>query len=207
MTGKTHAVLGSAMALAVTRPQSIAEITAVTAVSVFGGLMVDLDVKSSKANKILNKVVTIAIIAAIIALFADGIFNLGLNKLLISRAAEKSMIMKPTAIALMLLYIFLMSLSGHRGFTHSITALAIVTAFSSLMFREIITIAIVSGYATHIIIDLLNRKGEQLFYPLKKRFCFNLCKSDGMVSKSLFLIGAIISLLEIIGWIVVIYMK
>jgi inner membrane protein len=56
------------------------------------------------------------------------------------------------------------------------------------------------------LIDLLNKKGEQLLFPFKKRFCFNLCKSDGMVSKSLFMLGAIISLLEIIGWSVVLTM-
>jgi inner membrane protein len=206
MTGKTHAVLGSAAALALTRPQSVSEIAAVTAVSVFSSLMVDLDVKSSKANKLVNKVIIAAIAIAVISAVLDGLLNLGLSKLMISKAAQHSAVMKPTSIVLMIVYFALTGTSGHRGFTHSIAAAVMVTAFCSLLFREIITIAFISGYCAHILIDLLNKKGEQLLFPFKKRFCFNVCKSDGMVSKSLFMLGAIISLLEIIGWSVVLTM-
>jgi membrane-bound metal-dependent hydrolase YbcI (DUF457 family) len=207
MMGKTHAVLGSAAALAVTKPQSLGELAAVTAVSVIGSLLVDLDVKSSKANKMLNRIVVFTIAAGVITLAADSILKLGINRIVLEHTSSAAVFMKPLAVALFLIYAFLLSISGHRGFTHSIAATLMITAFAYCIFSPIVALALVTGYVVHIFFDIFNKKGEQLFYPLKKRFCLNLCKSDGIFSKTLFLLGMLLSGLELAGWIVILCIK
>ena len=37
------------------------------------------------------------------------------------------------------------------------------------------------GLLSHLGLDVFNKKGIQLFYPYKKRYCLRLCSSDGKV--------------------------
>jgi inner membrane protein len=47
------------------------------------------------------------------------------------------------------------------------------------------------GFATHLLLDLLNRKGEQLLYPLKNTYCLGVCSSSGVVNDILFAFGLV----------------
>lgn len=55
-------------------------------------------------------------------------------------------------------------LLGHRGLTHSIHAM---TAVLALVVRtdSVYAIALALGVASHIILDMLTRRGVRLFYP------------------------------------------
>ena len=48
------------------------------------------------------------------------------------------------------------------------------------------------AFLSHLGIDLLNRKGERLFFPLKKRFSFGICSSRGLVNQWMFGISSVI---------------
>jgi inner membrane protein len=53
------------------------------------------------------------------------------------------------------------------------------------------------GYASHLIIDLLNRKREKILWPMKKGYSFNLCSSKGYVNKLMMAAGIFISAIYI----------
>nr|NNM90128.1 metal-dependent hydrolase [Bacilli bacterium] len=87
-------------------------------------------------------------------------------------------------------------LDDHRGFTHSILAAAPwwVLAYFSQPWRVTIgpihfsffpiVVGAAVGYSSHIVIDLLNKKGEQLFFPLKPRFALHFCSAEGFWNRA-----------------------
>ena len=52
-----------------------------------------------------------------------------------------------------------------------------------------------AGYISHIIIDLLNKKNVQVFFPIGKGFCFGLCYANKLGNKVLMYGGLGISIL------------
>lgn len=55
----------------------------------------------------------------------------------------------------------------HRGFTHSLAALALVTLVA-MHYGGLYGVALALGYATHLLADMLTRSGVQLFWPLAR---------------------------------------
>lgn len=66
------------------------------------------------------------------------------------------------------------------GNTHAAVATAI-----SFILKDYVLIFVI-GYLSHLVIDLLNNKGEQLFYPLPNRYCVELVPVSGKVNDVLF---------------------
>ena len=52
----------------------------------------------------------------------------------------------------------------------------------------------VAGYFSHLFIDLLNKKGIQLFYPLKYCLCLKMCYAKGAGNSAFMYIGLISSI-------------
>jgi inner membrane protein len=71
--------------------------------------------------------------------------------------------------------------TGHRSFMHSILAGILIYTGVHLFFPALALSAAI-GFGSHIVLDLLNKKGIQLFYPLPFRFSFNWCSADGAVN-------------------------
>lgn len=82
----------------------------------------------------------------------------------------------------------------HRGFSHSLMCGAIFTFIVyRICYTEIYTTWFAIAYASHLIIDILNKKGIPLFYPLtKKKVCFKLCDSNGICNNFLCVIFSVI---------------
>ncbi len=49
-----------------------------------------------------------------------------------------------------------------------------------------VVLPFVIGYISHLILDLFNYSGEQIFFPLNKRICFERCYSGGVANTILF---------------------
>lgn len=46
------------------------------------------------------------------------------------------------------------------------------------------------AFASHLALDFLNHKGEQLFYPYRKRFSIGICSASGLVNRLFLLCGS-----------------
>ena len=59
-------------------------------------------------------------------------------------------------------------LFSHRGFFHSLLAMILFSLIAHFAFhKELITVAVLVGYASHLVIDALNHQGIAFFYPLQ----------------------------------------
>lgn len=98
----------------------------------------------------------------------------------------------------------------HRGVTHSLTVAALWfwLARSAVHWNVVIgtvhfslypvLLGAAVGYLSHIVLDLLNREGEQLLWPLRGRFALYLMESDGFANTAfevVFLLGTFVVLL------------
>lgn len=55
---------------------------------------------------------------------------------------------------------------GHRGFTHTLVALALVALLAGLLLPLPLAAAVVAGYGSHLLLDALTRSGVPLAWPL-----------------------------------------
>lgn len=67
----------------------------------------------------------------------------------------------------------------HRGATHSLLALALVSVLGYRFGDEWFAVAIISGYASHLVADLLTLEGVSLAWPFY-RHSFGLAQIPGM---------------------------
>lgn len=198
MSGNTHVAIGVASSLILIRPKDIKEILTVVAVSAFSSLLVDIDIKSSKVNKILKKVLTLMIFSIIVSIAVDYIYNLGYFKNTINKINTNQWNLIIISIISIILFYLIIKNGGHRGFTHSVLAVVLLGIFGYIWLPSIVNYSLIIGYSMHIIFDITNKKGLQVFYPLSGRYCFHWFKSDGLVNNILFIAGMILSIITIV---------
>lgn len=57
---------------------------------------------------------------------------------------------------------------GHRGFTHSLPAVALVSAGVGAFLGPDVALAVAAGWGSHILLDILNPEGAQVLWPLRR---------------------------------------
>ena len=190
MLRKTHITIGIASALAITHPTTVSGVVTAAIGGSLGGWIVDIDCKNKDADR--EKVFDIIIDILFIGLFIllDFFVGKGMCQYLIENSGIKIYLAAGGFIVLAIVGFN----TKHRSFTHSILGWFL---FGIIMFFlcEPITRPFAAGYASHIVADLFNKKGEQLFFPLKRRFCFKLCDSGGTTNKVLFWIAFFLDVL------------
>lgn len=193
MTGDTHAAVGAAIGVSVAgfASSDICSVTTTAGVIIagcVGGLLPDSDLPGTKGRKYL----------------AGGVFALALllgtmkNSRLSTSVSSFLMHSFPVLVWVIIYLAIVLRSHSHRGFTHSLTSLAITAICLGLLpaGSNVFVIAFLLGMLSHIVIDLFNTKGEQLFWPLKPRFCFNLCTSSGYVNAVIRTVACVILILE-----------
>ena len=49
------------------------------------------------------------------------------------------------------------------------------------------------AFASHLALDFLNHKGEQLLYPYRKRFSLGICSASGLMNRLFLFCGSVLS--------------
>lgn len=180
MRGRTHAIVGMATALTALIPtNNIGLIVSGTVATAFGAIIPDIDVDgtNSLAKKELGKAALFTVAYA------------GTMPLLLELTGKAFTITALTlssnlfiGLGILTVYSLLGFASPHRGFTHSIEGLLMAT-LGVYFTLPVLTTWFATGYITHLLLDLLNKKPIKLCLMLKKKFSFNLCTYDGIVDK------------------------
>ena len=194
MLGKTHVASGVATSLVVLHPNSLSGVIGAVIGGAVGGWMCDVDCKTqSQLKSSLHGFVLTAVITCL-ALYLDHLLDGNIYKSIVSKWELK----KITGAILVLLGVVFGITSNHRSFTHSIFALLWFT-FSFYLLCEPICAALGIGFISHLILDLPNKKGMQLFFPFKKKVCLNICSSDGKANSIIMIFATILSV-ALVSW-------
>ena len=193
MMGKTHIVLGASTALIATQPTTTYGVVVAALGGAFGGWLVDIDQKESvkkRFGKDLDNIINALFIIAFVAV--DFLTGEGACQFIIDHWKDPllpfSFIPAIPRISIIVVLIIAMVYgynTSHRTFTHSFTAMAIYGVIIYTL-CPIIAIPFIAGYASHIVIDLLNKKAEQIFWPADIKVCLNRCSSNGKLNDLLF---------------------
>ena len=193
MLRDTHIAAGVSVALFIVRPRGLLPAAAAALSAACGADISDIDTDRSWARKKAD--VMICVSTAAMAAFAMFTAVSGGFENLIDTSGVTVAIGKLTAWALAVIICVFGVKTGHRSFMHSITAGAILTACVYAAGSMQASSAFLTGFLSHLALDLLNHKNLQLFWPAKKGVCLHVCTSNGAANKVLgaaFLVTAVL---------------
>lgn len=187
MTGKTHMAIGvaaSAAVLSTVHPTPQKFIIGFT-LGIVGGLMPDIDIRTSKINSfgrtILAYILVILIIAGFVIYKGNIQFNLSEFKLNYRPSAS----MEYGAVVVIACIVF-SKFTKHRSFSHSILGLILFYIGFRMLIGEEMSLYFGVGFISHILSDLITNNGVELIYPAKKKISLKLVRSG---SKLDYIIG------------------
>ncbi len=181
MTGKTHVIVGTAAGLAAASAlvpglASPAALACAAAGGALGGMLPDLDVRNT-AHPLQERLARggcAVLLVAALALEAAAGWPLA------HRAAEAGLDAVALGAAALAVLCCAARLSPHRGFSHSLAALAGFAAAAWLVCPPLAP-CVAAGMASHLALDALGRRPVRLAWPVRRGVCLGLCKTDGVV--------------------------
>ncbi len=196
MLSKTHLAWGITASLLVLQPRTPKDLAAAVIGGALGGSIPDIDNMKSRTN--IDSIITqgTALLIAGGAVVLDWQYHLGILRYLMNHPESAV-----TGAVFYLIFAIAGFYSPHRGFTHSILAMALFTAAAGMIYPGAAE-AYMLGYVSHLVLDLLNRKPLKLFFPLKKGICLKLCYSNRLANKLFFWSGCILSVILLLCGIV-----
>lgn len=201
MTGKTHMAAGIAASLVVTGPKTPKEMLICITVAAVGAVISDIDVSTSDARREFNRFLGIAGFILLTAFLLEYYFKFG-----IFRAVRQHGYLEiAIGFGLFLAICLFGKKQPHRSFMHSLLALALLTGSVYLMFPAA-AFPFAVAMASHIGLDMLNKRKVKLFYPFRKGIACSMCRADGTVSSTIFYSAFLVDLV-IIGWILFNYFR
>ena len=183
MEKKTHIVAANAVALLVTRPDTMSKLILTVGVATIGSILSDVDVKDSVPDKLFDRLMISLITIICFSLGLKYIFNIDIHSMIEKFNLYFSYFV---SISIFITLAFLGSKTPHRSFTHSLFGCFIFTAILSYGFGLDVLIPFVVAYLSHIVLDLFNMKGVSILYPSKQKICFKLCESSGKINDFIF---------------------
>lgn len=190
MLGKTHMAVGIATGLVILQPQSITELIIGIGTAAIGAVISDIDVGTSESHREADKIIGISSFLVLIMLLLEWKWNIGVWHRLMNDGNRARLIL---SAGIFLIICAWGKEQPHRSFMHSLAALVLLTGCVK-MFLPVAAPYFGVAFGSHLILDLLNRKGERLFYPLQTGFSLRLCSAQGIINRFLFSAGSVISL-------------
>ena len=161
MLAKAHIVTGLAAAFTVMSPSSMQEAVPVVAGAAAGCIICDIDAEGAteRIDASRWRIIDVAVICII--LMIDYTADLGFLR----SAAIHWPYLWFAGLAGFVMTCTFASVSTHRGFSHSLIAMALETASVWLMFPSAAK-PFAIAFASHIPLDILNKKPVRLLYPV-----------------------------------------
>lgn len=190
MSGDTHAAVGAASALLITRPTTLLEAAISIGFGMLGGLLIDIDTKQSKGAK-LGRIIMIPFFCyVVVGLYLFVRWNKNYLFLVTSQLETKTLI---AILMIGALYLYGYH-TPHRKFTHSIEFIG-MTGILYYMAGFQFTLPLLVGKISHVLIDLLNKTSVRLSCIFQFDFCIGLVSSDGICNRILKVLAIIISVI------------
>ena len=178
MLAKAHIAVGMAAAFSIVRPETVAEALPVIAGGALGCLICDLDCekKSEKSDSSRWRAVMALVAAA--ALIEDHLLDAGMWRSL----GQNGQYLWFAGLAGFVITCVFAGGSGHRGFSHSLLAMGLETLCLWLVFPAV-AVPFSIAFASHVLLDMMNKRSVRLFYPAKKGLCLGWFYADRLANK------------------------
>ena len=199
MSGKTHAKAGFTAGVIVGSALTgfkvgvSPELVTAIAMSTAGALFPDLDLHRSKGVKLMRKLVPAFFIFLVVVALSIANHKIALTSQLAMRLTAD--------ITLLVIALFVRK-QPHRGASHSLTLMVLASICICISLGKIASISFAAGYLSHLALDLLNNKGEQLLYPLPNRYCLKICKADGIADVAVGAMSLLVGLVFYVAFVV-----
>jgi len=89
-------------------------------------------------------------------------------------------------------------LFGHRKIFHTIYFPIAIAGTLFILNLKLLSFAVLIGYLLHLILDMLTRKGINLFYPLTKKRIKGFVKVGSLIEKIIFIILIVLIIYKLI---------
>lgn len=187
MMSKTHLSMGIATALTFVENGNIPMLLTAIVGGALGGITADIDIldNDNTTDTLVGQILALFFVAAIF--FIDKFFNIGiLTQILDNRTPAIIGI-----IAYFILFVYGFT-TNHRTFTHSFLGILLFSLTIKMIYKPLFNFYLY-GYLSHLILDLLNKKGVQLFYPFNFKPCLKICYANKAINKIFMYIGLVSS--------------
>lgn len=198
MTGKTHAAVGLGTVLAVTQPSTVSGMIFAVGTGILGALISDIDVGTSKSHKDADKITLIAVLLVAAEIALNYFYGFSVWEQIRNDQSLAPVVM---GIVIFVAVCAFGKNQPHRSFMHSIMAMAILGAAVSMISVQLVVYFVV-GFASHLVLDCLNKKRVRVLYPLPGGIALDFCKAGGFVDSMLFKLGSVAVIFEIVYFIV-----
>lgn len=198
MMSKTHLTVGMATALALSAINTPTECAVALAGGAIGGVLADVDILKNdyKSDALIGELLAVGITVIVVGI--DYILNWGICRYIIG--SQITSIVGLISLAVLWIVGFL---KNHRSFTHSIFAMMLYSGSIALVYPHM-GIACLWGYLSHLLLDIMNKKKIQLFFPKKGGICFGWFYANKVANKVFMVLGFIATILLLIYKIVTI---
>lgn len=186
MRCRTHIVVANALSLALLQPQNIKELSICIGAATIGGVISDLDVRTSDSHKAVDFVILLTLLGILVSYFLDLKYNYGIYKLVINSPYYINIL----GILLILGICFFGMHQPHRSFLHSFLAIFLLTGILFICY-DYIWLPFLIGMLSHVSLDIFNKRRVKLFYPLGRGLSFKLCSYDSFIDTTIFIVGLI----------------
>ena len=194
MKCSTHIVCANALALAFIRPDNPTSLLLTLGAATIGGTISDIDVSDKDHKGYIKSYIIITVISIVLLIISDIVFHIGINNWIIENSSYSKIII---CFILSLFLCYFGYLNPHRSFLHSFLGIGLLILLCYISLGSVV-IPFIIGIISHIFLDLLNKKGLWLFYPLKRKYSLKLCVYNGKVNNYLFDIFSALFIIELI---------
>mgnify|MGYP005924694307 FL=1 len=188
MLRATHLSVGVAAALAVLQPDNLFECLAVTGIAAVGSVISDIDCGSSESSRRADQITFVLETIVIGIVVVEAHWHLGLYQRLMSNSSVSRVVLACAAFLAVCAY---GKKTPHRSFLHSFLAGGLLMSCVGVFLPMLVPYFGIA-FASHLALDFLNHKGEQLFYPYRKRFSIGICSASGLVNRLFLLCGSVL---------------
>ena len=187
---KTHIAVGVASALVIAQTGSAESCVAAMIGGSIGGIIADCDITPSRAHKdaLIGRIVVIAV--SVVSLAIDYWYGVGVCDYLVGSLGVWLIV----GIVLFAALRFVGGHTDHRSFTHSLVGMAAFCGSFYLICEPLLPYFVI-GYASHLVLDITNKQGIQLFWPFKANASLGLCRAKGVSNSVVLVLGIAVAAL------------
>ena len=186
MLAKAHIAVGMAAAFSIVRPETVAEALPVIAGGALGCLICDLDCENKSEKSDSSRWRAVMALVAAAALIEDHLLDAGMWRSL----GQNGQYLWFAGLAGFVITCVFAGGSGHRGFSHSLLAMGLETLCLWLVFPAV-AVPFSIAFASHVLLDMMNKRSVRLFYPAKKGMCLGWFYADKLANKLVALCGTV----------------